>query len=309
MPQLLKGFILTRNWRDTPNGTVIEYWLATDGGPLKVRLTEQTSVAFVETRFRTVVQPEIARMPGVELRELTLKTFQQSPVLGIYTRHFRQLGQLARQLKTQNIPLFEVDVRPHERYLMERFVTAGVRIQGGQWEQSTVIDCKLKPEPSYRPTLKVVSLDIETSEVGELYSIALDGMPERVVFMLGQPSPLQGTAVPDSELDFALIYLPSRRSMIEQLNVWFERNDPDAIIGWNIIQFDLRILQKTADQEGVALLLGRERLPIVWRTHPGKQGYLFAPTPGRLVIDGIEALKAAVWSFPSFSLESVSQAL
>ena len=31
--------------------------------------------------------------------------------------------------------------------------------------------------------------------------------------------------------------------------------------------------------------------------------------PGRVVIDGIDALKAAVWSFPSFSLETVSQTL
>ena len=31
--------------------------------------------------------------------------------------------------------------------------------------------------------------------------------------------------------------------------------------------------------------------------------------PGRAVIDGIEALRAAVWSFPSFSLENVAQEL
>jgi len=108
---------------------------------------------------------------------------------------------------------------------------------------------------------------------------------------------------------FSLIYCPSRQVMLEKLNDWFERNDPDVVIGWNVIQFDLRVLQKTADNCGVQLLLGRERRPIEWRTHPGKQGYLFAPTPGRVVIDGIDALKAAVWSFPSFSLETVSQAL
>jgi DNA polymerase-2 len=97
--------------------------------------------------------------------------------------------------------------------------------------------------------------------------------------------------------------------MIEKLNDWFERNDPDVLIGWNVIQFDLRVLQKTANDCGAPLLLGRERRPIEWRTHPGKQGYLFAPTPGRVIIDGIDALKAAVWSFPSFSLETVSQTL
>ena len=311
------GFILTRNWRDAPAGTELEYWLATDTGPLKVLLTAQTSVAFVANQHRAEVEAQLKALPGVELRELDLKTFQQAPVLGIYAKHFRQIGQLARALQPQNIPLLEADVRPHDRYLMERFITAGVLVEGGHTDHpttnantATIVDCKLKPAPGYRPVLKVVSLDIETSENEELYSIALDGLAERVVYMLGEPPPEAAAPVePSKPLDFALIYCPTRKHMVECLNDWFARNDPDVIIGWSVIQFDLRVLQKTADACGVPLQLGRERQPIKWRTHPGKQGYLFAPMPGRIVIDGIEALRAAAWSFPSFSLESVSQTL
>ncbi len=304
----LQGFILTRHWRDAPAGTEIEYWLATDAGPRKVVLTSRSSVAFVAARHRAAVEAHLAAMPGAQMRELELKTFQQEAVLGVYAKHFRQLGRLARALQAQDIPLLEADVRPHDRYLMERFITAGVRVEGGRAERTTIVDCKLKPAPEFRPVLKLVSLDIETSQDEALYSIALDGTPERVVFMLGEP-PQGVPPVSDEPMSFSLIYCPSRQAMIEKLNDWFERNDPDVIIGWNVIQFDLRVLQKTANDCGVQLLLGRERRPIEWRTHPGKQGYLFAPTPGRVVIDGIDALRAAVWSFPSFSLETVSQTL
>ncbi|MGJ7555756.1 DNA polymerase II [Variovorax sp. RB3P1] len=306
----LKGFILTRHWRDAPSGTEIEYWLATDAGPLKVLLTARSSVAFVAIRHRAAVQAQLSAMPGMQLRELELKTFHQEPVVGVYATHFRQLGRLARALQPQGIPLLEADVRPHDRYLMERFITAGVRVEGGRVDGATLIDCKLKPAPEFRPVLKVVSLDIETSQDEALYSIALDGTQERVVFMLGEPPPEPAeSAEPDEPMDFSLVYCPTRKAMLERLNDWFERNDPDVLIGWNVIQFDLRVLQKTADDCGAPLLLGRERRPVAWRTHPGKQGYLFAPMPGRVVIDGIDALKAAVWSFPSFSLETVSQAL
>ncbi len=306
----LKGFILTRRWRDAPLGTEIEYWLATDDGPVKVLLTAQAPVAFVETRFRAVVDAQLVAMPGLQLRALELKTFQQGPVVGVYAKHFRQLGQLARKLQLHNIPLLEADVRPHDRYLMERFITAGVQVEGGEAAQSTILNCRLKPEPDYRPVLKVVSLDIETSEHAELYSIAVDGMAERVVYMLGEPPSESSRPTEAVEpLDFALVYCPSRKALIESLIAWFARNDPDVLIGWNVIQFDLRVLQKTADQCGVPLLLGRGRTPIEWRTHPRKQGYLFAPMPGRIVIDGIDALKAAVWSFPSYRLENVSQTL
>jgi DNA polymerase-2 len=300
----LQGFILTRHWRDAPSGTEIEYWLATDAGPCKVVLTSHTSVAFVAARHRRAVQAHLAAMPDVQLRELQLQTFQQDAVLGVYATHFRQLGRLARALQAEGIPLLEADVRPHDRYLMERFITAGVRVEGGRAQGATLVDCRLRPAPEFRPVLKVVSLDIETSQHEGLYSIALDGMPDRVVFMLGEPPP-----EPAEPAGFSLVYCPSRKVIIERLNDWFARNDPDVVIGWNVIQFDLRVLQKTANDCGVPFLLGRERRPIEWRTHPGKQGYLFAPTPGRVILDGIDALKAAVWSFPSFSLESVSQAL
>ena len=184
----LQGFILTRHWRDAPTGTEIEYWLATETGPRKVVLTSRSSVAFVAAQHRAAVEVHLAAMPGVQLRELALQNFQQEAVLGIYATHFRQIGRLARALQAQGIPLLEADVRPHDRYLMERFITAGVRVEGGRAEHATLVDCKLSPAPEFRPVLKVVSLDIETSQHEGLYSIALDGTAERVVFMLGEPS-------------------------------------------------------------------------------------------------------------------------
>ncbi|CAN7358997.1 DNA polymerase II [Acidovorax sp. LjRoot129] len=307
-PTELRGFILTRHWRDLPDGTEIEYWLATEEGPKKVLLTQQTSVAFLPACHRAAAQAQLAKLQGLEIKELGLKTFHQEPVLGVYARRFRDIGKLARALQPLGIPLYEADVRPHDRYLMERFITASVLVEGGLRQGSTILDGRLKPASGWRPVLKVVSLDIETSATEELYSIALDGATDRVVFMLGEaPASVSAPAVPP--MDFRLVYCSTRRELIEQLNAWFEAHDPDVIIGWSVIQFDLRVLQKAADANSVQLLLGRERRSIAWRTHPGRQGYLFAPVPGRVVVDGIEALRAGMWSFPSFSLEAVSQAL
>lgn len=106
------GFILTRNWRDTSSGTEIEYWLATDSGPLKVVLTQQTSVAFVEAQHKVAVQAKLLGSSDVYQRELELKSFHNEPVLGIYAKQFRQLGKLARALQPQGIALLEADVRP-----------------------------------------------------------------------------------------------------------------------------------------------------------------------------------------------------
>lgn len=45
--ELQQGFVLTRHWHDTPEGTCVEFWLATDQGPRQLRLAVQESVAFI----------------------------------------------------------------------------------------------------------------------------------------------------------------------------------------------------------------------------------------------------------------------
>jgi DNA polymerase-2 len=69
------------------------------------------------------------------------------------------------------------------------------------------------------------------------------------------------------------------------------------------------VLRKHAERHHVPLRFGRDGSAMEWREHGGKQEHYFAAAAGRLIIDGIEALKSATWSFSSFSLEHVSQTL
>lgn len=297
------GFILTRRWRDTGHGTDLEFWLATDEGPRQVVVSAQQSVAFAAESHRAEIETAARGAAAADLRPLPLKTVAQEPVLGVYTRSHKQMVSLERRLRERGVALYEADVRPHDRYMMERFITAAVNLEGGTLEGDRILDPKLTPEADYRPTLRAVSLDIETSAHGDLYSVALEGCGQRQVYMLGEAADAE---MPD---DFDLEYVAEPGQIVHRLNAWFKTHDPDAIIGWNLIQFDLNLLQKHADTQGVPLLLARGGLPIEWRAHGTREGFLFAPTAGRLVIDGIEALRAAQWTSPSFSLEHIAQTM
>ncbi|WP_460084420.1 DNA polymerase II [Pseudomonas sp. H2_G03] len=220
---------------------------------------------------------------------------------GLYTRQHRQLMDVEKRLRAAGVDVYEADVRPPERYMMERFITAPVWFGGTPDAAGTLCDAQMKPAPEYRPPLKLVSLDIETTAQGDLYSIALEGCGERQVYMLGPPN--QTTAV-----DFKLDYCDTRAQLLERLNQWLATFDPDAIIGWNVVQFDLRVLHEHAQRLKVPLMLGRGDEPMAWREH-GSRNHYFAAAAGRLIIDGIEALRSATWSFESFSLENVAQTL
>jgi DNA polymerase-2 len=134
-----------------------------------------------------------------------------------------------------------------------------------------------------------VSLDIETTAQGELYSIALEGCGERQVYMLGAPNGDASRWISSSNT-------ATRAPCSKKLNDWFARHDPDAIIGWNVVQFDLRVLHEHARRLGVPLKLGRGGEEMQWREH-GSGNHYFASAAGRLIIDGIEALRSATWSF------------
>jgi DNA polymerase-2 len=298
-----QGFVLTRDWRDTAAGIEVEFWLATDNGPRRLRVPYVPSVAFIPAEQQRKAEMLLKGERDVELRPLNLVDFHHRPVVGLYCKQHRQLMNLEKRLRTAGLDVYEGDVRPPERYLMERFITAPVSFVGQADTQGLLIDAQIKPAPGYRPQLRLVSLDIETTMRGELYSIGLEGCGQRQVYMLG---PANGDA---STLDFQLEYCDSRKQLIERLNDWMSRYDPDAIIGWNVVQFDLRVLRDQAQRYQVPLRLGRGGEEMTWREHGGRGNHFFAAAAGRLIIDGIEALRAATWSFPSFSLENVAQTL
>ncbi|WP_223595558.1 DNA polymerase II [Pseudomonas sp. A-R-19] len=299
---LQQGFVLTRHWRDTPGGTEVEFWLATDSGPRRIRLPHQPSVAFIPVEQRQAAESVLHDEKNVELKPLALLDFEHRPVLGLYCQQHGQLMRLETALRRAGVEVFEADVRPPERYMMERFITAPVRFSGTPNAEGLLLDAQMKADPDYRPGLKLVSLDIETTAQGELYSIALEGCGERQVYMLGPPNGDAG------QVDFQLEYCDSRTLLLKKLNDWFARFDPDAIIGWNVVQFDLRVLHEHARRLAVPLKLGRGGEEMQWREH-GSGNHYFASAAGRLIIDGIEALRSATWSFPSFSLENVAQTL
>lgn len=301
----LRGFILTRHWREGAGGTELEFWAVTDEGPRQLRITGQAAVAFVRTAQRSQLD---AALKGLSdrptFKPVAMKTLRQEPVEAVYLPSSRRLLQLQRRLGEQGIELLEAEIRPTDRFLMERFINASVSVEGGVASGLEIQDPILKATERFRPTLRVVALDIETSARGDLYSVALEGVGERRVLMLDP-----GRSATDGSLGFDLQYCPDRRSMIVALNEWFAQHDPDAIIGWNLVQFDLQKLQACADENGIPLVIGRNRTAIDWRQHNRRDGFVFATIAGRLAIDGIEALKSAMWTFRSYSLESVSQAL
>ncbi|HEX9583455.1 MAG TPA: DNA polymerase II, partial [Gammaproteobacteria bacterium] len=223
---------------------------------------------------------------------------------GLYFRRQRDLLAARRALKAAHACVYESDVKPSDRYLMERFITASFTVEGDPVTHEGFLEYVnpvMRAAP-FKPALKAVSLDIETEGLGgALYSVAVSGIGVPRAFVVSaRPVRVEGIEVTCRE---------DERGVLEAFFRWFSTADPDLILGWNVVGFDLDFLEKRCQALNVPFDFGRggERAAVLPAGGPG--GTAVARFPGRVVVDGIEALRAGFWSFESFELENVAQSL
>ncbi|MDG3088322.1 DNA polymerase II [Vibrio hannami] len=296
-----KGFLLTRQARDTSTGSQLELWLSTPKGPTQLLIPSEKSVIFVRQEDLVLIQEVIqSNSVNVDISPLPLKTFRQQPVAACYSHSIVQMNTFVGLLKQHDISCFESDIRLVDRYLMERFVYGSVEFAGNaqlhaSYTKYNNVKCR---KGDYHPTLSYVSLDLECSEKGILYSVGLASSLDSRVIMIGEPEPS----------DTNVQWVASEKALLEALIDWFKTYDPDLILGWNVIDFDFRLLWKRSEWHKLKLNIGRGNQNAYFRqSNQSQQGFI--SIPGRVVLDGIDTLKTATYNFRSWSLESVSQEL
>ena len=313
----LSGLILSRQQVETAQGVDLIFWLSTDRGPCRFVVPQQRYVFLIE-QDQLEQAEQVWKQENCQpnfIRPLDIKTFNGKKVCAIYTfkQQVHKWCQLA--LMQQSIATYEGDIKLSDRFLMERFIYGLVKISGQiewlgkYWScQQTTVSSEINPDViSANATLNMVSLDVECSPQSELYSIALSmnnvgdkKQAHHTVLMIGRPQ---------SANDINIIWVKDERSLLLQLIAWFEQYDPDAIIGWAVANFDMRLLAQRAQILNVPLTIGRDGSALKWLTHRDDPDSGSVILNGRVVLDGIDALKNASLHFESYSLEFVSQSL
>ena len=128
--QTFKGFLLTRNWRDTRDGVELEFWFATEQGPLRAVVRGEHSVFFLSHAQLPRARELLGTETGVEIRDVALRDFHMEDVAALYFRSYRQARRWADEFHKQGLEPLEADINPVERYLMERFVAGSAVLQG-----------------------------------------------------------------------------------------------------------------------------------------------------------------------------------
>jgi DNA polymerase-2 len=302
-----QAFLLTRQWRDNLYGVEIVLWARADSGPLRLRFDRKEAVAFAE---RGSVRGEEI---GCRVKPVELRTFEGASVDALYFNTQRALVDARGLLRNRGRELHESDLKPSDRFLMERFVTGAFRAEGTFVQHESYRELrnpKISPA-EYRPRLKVLSLDIETDGREEtLFSVGASIQGEARVFLLRHPhwSEAHGERLSEQEQVTVSVHR-DEPTLLEEFFSYLREVDPDVLIGWNLVDFDLQLLERLCHRCNLPFAMGRgrDRATVLAPGTPG--GKRVARIPGRAILDGIDTLRTATWSFEDFGLEPVAREL
>ena len=239
---------------------------------------------------------------GAVRKHVDLCNLRGELVDALYFRNTPELSRARIACEARKIPTYEADLGLIERYLMERFIKGSVCFEGDPLlERHKIlyfVDPVVKPS-GYTPDLKLLSIDIECSMQMDLYSIALAREDLEIVLML-DPARSRG--------DITEHYhgCPSEQKLLESFISHVQAYDPDVIIGWNVVGFDLQWLWRKCKKLGMDFNMGIDSLAEM--VEPGKQySQWIADIPGRAVLDGINMVKSAYVQTEDYSLSTVAK--
>ncbi|MDF1762956.1 MAG: DNA polymerase II [Oleibacter sp.] len=322
---MLNAFLLTSRWHDEDDGTHLTFWWSTPEGSLRTEILHP-SVCFIAAVDASHALRVIESLGWpISLKTVAMRLFDGRDVCACYLPS----GYVYRWRATmadQGIRVYEVDIRPTDRYLMERLVfgsaeldilpeQAAVNHAAVNHAAINTLTARIPPfqrallkrirPANYQPHLRSLSIDIETSfpRVGQpyrLFSIGFFANDFQAVVMLADQA---------EQVSSTLEYVVSEADLLRRFLEIIEHYDPDVIIGWNVIQFDMAFLRRKFIEHNMPFALGRDGCELEWREAANNPDRIYLHVPGRVVLDGIECLRTATYQFESFALNDVAQQL
>ncbi|MBU1699778.1 MAG: DNA polymerase II [Candidatus Eisenbacteria bacterium] len=296
-----RGFILHPTYRIEKGRPVIHLFGKLESGETFVVRNDRYRPYF----FIKKTDTSKARKAGAgEIRSSGYRTMAGIPVSRLVFDLPTDTPELRKSLTDADIQCFEADIPFATRFLIDHDIRGGIEIAGIS-KKGRLID-RIYENPDIKsadvmPHLKILSLDIETNpSMDRLLSVALAGDETDEVHLVCSDMPVGNLP------DYALAY-PDEVTLLNNLHRRIRQIDPDIITGWNVIDFDLYILEKLVRKYRIPFTFGRADIPAKLRLDQSLWGASRAILPGRVVLDGLALLRGAFIRTDDYRLETVAQ--
>jgi len=234
-----------------------------------------------------------------EVEKTELKEFTYEPLVKIILDLPKDVALFRDKIKDAKIRSYEADVRFTQRFLIDHGINSSLKIEGefkkGEYTDRFYEEPKLELA-EYFPELKILSFDIETNpKATEIFSISLYTKGYEKVII-----------VSDKKLKNA-ISVPDEKTLLETFYKELQNLDPDVITGWNVIDFDLQVIEKQSKKYKLPFNLGRTNSDSRLRIQHDFLRESTADVVGRLVLDGIHLLKLSYIRLDDYKLDTAAE--
>ncbi|HYD02963.1 MAG TPA: DNA polymerase II [Alphaproteobacteria bacterium] len=240
-----------------------------------------------------------------EIEDTKFKNFKDENVIKVYTELPGDVSKLRKKLEEEfGIEVYEADIRFYQRFLIDYDIKGSLEISG-KYKKGNFVD-RIYEDPiiqssDWKPNLKVLSIDIETDQrAKQIYCVSLYTDDYKKVIIVGTDKDL-GKPLHNA------ITVGSEQELIEKFQELVLKIDPDVITGWNLVDFDLKVLKQKFDQYKIPFTIGRIDWPCKIENNNDFMKDSTAEVPGRMVLDGIVLLKTSFIRLENYKLATAAE--
>ncbi len=299
--------------RSSHTGTLVHPTYRVRGGQpivqLYGRLDDGLPFLVEDDRFRPYFyvgakhRDRMASLDGVSLRDTELHDLGGRALVRVEVDVPGAVRPMRDRLATLGIACFEADIRFPYRFLMDHALRSEIVIHGEPTLRTGRLATFHNPElgcGESRARLSLLSIDLETTpDASEIYSAALVGCAVEEVHLVSS-RPVDGA-----------ITHPDERGLLACMAGRIRDLDPDLLLGWNVVDFDLQVFARRCSANGLTQTeasIGRAPGAIDFQADGGFTRQGRASVTGRMVIDGIPLVRDAL-RLDDYRLGTVAQSV
>lgn len=301
----MRGFIVYPDYEVIEDSTIVKLYGKLENGESFVTLNKVKPYFFIKQSDEKKVENYLS---AYQIDKTNLTNFKGEKVIKISANTQTELNKLSQEIH-KKVEVYESDIKPHYRFLMDNNLLGTINIQGESTSSERIDRIYNEPQisssPQFSPKLKIASIDLESDKTQKkLYCIGIYSENIKKVFM-----------VTNQELK-NVVSCKNEEECLQKFKEEIIKIDPDIITGWNVISFDLAYLKSLFEKYEIPFDMGRSNENIRLRIESGFFKASSADIPGRQVIDGLTFIKDRSIqqapsirnaNFESYSLEDVSQ--
>jgi DNA polymerase-2 len=297
------GFLLHPTYRIEDRSPVVHLFGVLDTGESFVVRDWRTRPHFFIRAF------DAGRALSIAGREIVIEpsdlvSIAREPLARLVVRTPPDTPAIRDRLIAGGVVCLEADIPFATRFLIDKGLRGAMRIEGpsrpGRLVDRIFEDVELFPA-DWTPALDALSIDIETdAAVTRLLSVGLYSPAVSEVHLVhasGSSLPPEARGYPD---EAALL-----RGFLDRVRAI----DPDILVGWNLIDFDLSFLETRCKALRIPLHLGRAEMPCTLRVDRSFWGSSRASIPGRVALDGVALLRGAFVRLDDYRLDTAARSI